>query len=89
MSALRPHRLTPVQKQVLRWLRDSTGQGPVRMLTGHKTTRLLEGDSSCSDLILCQTTVQYFLRHHGYIEPLEGQGWRLTEKGRAAAAPLT
>jgi hypothetical protein len=78
----RPHQLSRVQKTVLRWFREATA--PVMMLTGHRTTTRVPGDSH--DLVLCQSTVQYYLRYHGYIEPVPGEPilWRLTDRGRAA-----
>ena len=76
------HRLTPVQRKVLRWMRDAQGQ--CRFETGHKTTSLQEaGDDN--EIVCCQSLVQYFLLHHGYIEKAGGIAmYRLTEKGRAA-----
>lgn len=76
------HRLTPVQRKVLRWMRAADGQ--VRIETGHKTTTIVEGDYD-NQIVLCQSLVQYFLIHHGYIERADGIAtYRLTEKGRAA-----
>jgi len=73
------HRLTPVQRKVLRWMRDAQGQ--CRFETGHKTTTLQEaGDDN--EIVCCQSLVQYFLLHHGYIERADGIAmYRLTKKG--------
>ena len=78
------HRLTPVQRKVIRWMAEDQGQ--LRIETGHKTTQLVEGDGDVDNIVLCQSLVQYFLIHHGYIEKAGGIAmYRLTEKGRRSA----
>lgn len=75
------HKLTPVQRKVLRWMKEAEGQ--VTFITGHKNTRFAHINGE--DYILCQSLVPYFLEHHGYIEKADGIGRRrLTGKGRSA-----
>jgi hypothetical protein len=77
------HRLTKVQKQVLRWMANAEGQ--IRILTGYKNT--FPSVDSYEPVICCQSLVPYFLKHHGYIEQASGiSTYRLTKKGKVAAA---
>jgi len=75
------HRLTPVQKRVLRFMLDAPQ--PVVFETGHKTTAFSE-----TFHVYCQSFIPYFLKHHGYIhEPNQYScRWELTDKGIAAVA---
>lgn len=76
------HRLTPVQKRVLRYVLDAPE--PVVFCTGHKTT-VFDG---CGFVVYCQSFIPYFLKFHGYIhKPNEASNrWELTEKGVGAVA---
>lgn len=73
------HRLTPVQRKVLEFIRDA--EQPVVFETGHKTTEFAAGF-----IVRCQSFVPYFLKHYGYIhEPNRATSrWELTEKGALA-----
>ena len=79
------HRLTQVQRKVLRWMRGADDQ--VTFDTGHKRTAIIqEGDHKDNQIIVCQTLVLYFLMAHGYVEQASGiKRYRLTDKGKAAA----
>jgi predicted transcriptional regulator len=77
------HHLTPVQRKVLRWMRDAEGQ--VTVQTGHKTTELMWLGNEA--IVFCQSLVQYFLLHHGYMEKADGIArYRLTPKGADVAS---
>lgn len=76
------HRLTPVQRKVIRWMKGAEGQ--VTFETGHKRTQMLEGDYD-NQIVVCQSTVLYFLMAHGYVEKAGGiRRYMLTQKGREA-----
>jgi hypothetical protein len=78
---MRTHRLTTVQRRVLRWMKES--EYVVRIETGFKTTTLHVAASGES-IIRCQTLVPYFLKRNGYIEEADGiHSWQLTPKGEA------
>lgn len=78
------HKLTPVQKRVLKWISES--KYVTRIETGHKSTTMTINDYG-ETIIRCQTLVPYFLLHHGYIQLTDGlQVYELTAKGESYAA---
>lgn len=76
------HKLTPVQRQVITWMREAEGQ--IRISQGHKRTARAV-DSVGEPIIFCSYIVTYPLLTHGYIEKADGIiTYRLTKKGWSA-----